>query len=122
MQVNHLDGDPTNNEIDNLRIEPRPLAKLDSRDLAALRALLLDTIDSREHWDVSKCTRYDGTGQIVYVTESDADSARLDLCDELQRRIVAKAAPATTAPTAAAHDPDHLRPDKGGNRASDDYW
>lgn len=23
---------------------------------------------------------------------------------------------------AAADDPDHLRPDKGGNRAGDDYW
>ena len=32
----------------------------------------------------------------------------------------ARQALAETEP--AAHDPDHLNPAKGGNRASDDYW
>ena len=48
--------------------------------------------------------------------------ARENLCLACEEPTPDPYCPACTERYAALRDPDHLRPAKGGNQATDDYW
>jgi len=83
----------------NTATQPReqPLGKLDAHDLAKLREIILTVLYHDGIYDLKHCDVMAG---------------------RIQDAIVQTAAPQTVN----AHDPDHWNPDKGGNRAADDYW
>ena len=94
------------------------LDKLSIADLVKLREILLDVIDS-DRWQFDEGW-FDPLFEVngAYLDEDGANRNRMNFCDEVQRRIVKLAAPQAVN----AHDPDHWNVEKGGNRASDDYW
>lgn len=85
-----------NGIIEDSAVRPRnPLSALTPAQLAAIRSVILEVIDDGGK-DGQWMFYEDATGEHVW---TEADSERLDFCDEIQRRIVARGAPATVSVT-----------------------
>lgn len=85
------------------KAEQTPLSKLDARDLAALRAIILRVIDdgctcdgdpNKHSWELVEGVTAAGDNEPV--SEAVANEQRLRFCDAIQAAIVQRAAPATT--------------------------
>lgn len=72
-------------------IRSNPLAALTPAQLAAIRAVILEVIDDG---DAAAYEFYEDGDEHHFMTEEQANTSRLDFCDEIARRIVARGAPA----------------------------